>query len=350
MHQSRPLKASRLKDPQVLCLGRRILRRELQAWESPPGYKLEEEQDLVCLTVEPLRVGKAKKGLGPSRGRAVGWVPVLLSLTLVQRPGVTQPEEPMEVGDSLGSDSEWLLEVSEVKAGVPQGSGPVASKEAITKKVPVVPQKEVVVRKGPEMVKKGPENPATREVPAKPVGKSRHFRHEVVDGDKYGSWRLAPGRAILIIGDSNLSRIPEANNGAVEVHSFPGVTLAQAFSLVKYKTPASDRVWQVVLCFGLNDRGQSNVQALRKCIERLLDAAAATFPNAVLHITLINYEPTLSEQQVRNLWALNDIIFRTGHCVPLLLGGRFQVGSDQIHWTVETAQAMLQHWLAQLNC
>lgn len=56
------------------------------------------------------------------------------------------------------------------------------------------------------------------------------------------------------MGDSNLSRVPEIANREVEVHSFPGANLAQAYSLIKYKTPVSARVKQVVLGFGLNDR------------------------------------------------------------------------------------------------
>lgn len=175
------------------------------------------------------------------------------------------------------------------------------------------------------------------------------MRHEVVAVDKDNSWRLAPERAVLIIGDSNLSQVPEINNGAVEMNSFPGATLVQAFSLVKYKTPVSDGVKHVVLSFGLNDRHQSNVQTLRRCVERLKEAAVATFPNAVLHIPLINYDPTLPEQQTRNLRALNDVIFRSECCIPLLPGGRFQVELDEVHWTADTGRAMVQHCLSHLN-
>ncbi|CAM4695526.1 unnamed protein product [Leuciscus chuanchicus] len=189
------------------------------------GYNLEVEQEQVCLKVEPLKPGKAKKGLGPCRSRAVGVLPVvpvlpvLPSLTPIQH-----PEEPMEVGDSLDSDVEWLLEASQV--AVPQESGPGAAGEAIMRRVPVVPQEEetVVVRKVPGVDrKKVPESPAARNASAR---KSHHVKHEVVGGDKYSSWGLAPGRAILIIGDSNLSRVPEINNGAVELpqgHSGTGL-------------------------------------------------------------------------------------------------------------------------------
>ena len=289
-----------------------------------PRYRLEEEQEQVCLRVEAPKVAKAKKGLGlglGSRSRAVGVLPVgpvlpslpaLPSLTPVRVQGQDQAE-PMEVGDSLDSDIEWILGASQEE----------------------VPQ-EVEAGAATQTGKKGP-------------GKSLHVRHEVVGGDKYKSWSLAPGREILIVGDSNLGRIPEVNNGAVEVHSYPGATLSQAFSLIKYKTPAADGVRHVILSFGLNDRGQSNVQALRKCVDRLKEAAAATFPNAVLHIPLVNYDSRLPEQQVRNLRALNDVIFRAQCCVPLLPGSRFQVEQDLIHWTEDTARVMLQHWMRHLN-
>ncbi|CAM4733366.1 unnamed protein product [Leuciscus chuanchicus] len=163
--QGSPGSASREEDPPQRASG---------LGESP-RYSLEVEQDQVCLRVEPLKPkeGKAKKGLGPSRGKAVGVLPVLPSLTPIQGPEVTQREGPMEVGDSLDSDAEWLLEVSQVELEVPQGSGAVATEEATTKKgKPVVPQ-------GEEVTRKVPEGPATRETPAKLGGKSHHFRHEV---------------------------------------------------------------------------------------------------------------------------------------------------------------------------
>ncbi|CAM4569736.1 unnamed protein product [Leuciscus chuanchicus] len=311
--QSEPAQGAPVPEPEPVVGGQPVQgppgsvpRGEVPAQESSdlgdsPRYRLEVEQEQVCLRVEPPRSTKAKKGLGPSsRSRAVGVlpmvpaVPVLPSLTPIQG-----QEEPMEVGDSLDSDVDWILEVSQTEVEVPRELRPVASEEA-TRKGPVVPEKEtavVVVGKAPGTGKQLPVDPVAKKAPVNTSWKSYHVRHEVVAGDKYKSWSLTPGREVLIVGDSNLSRIPEINHGAVEIHSYPGATLAQAFSLIKYKTPVADGVRHVVLSFGLNDRGQGNMQALRKCIERLKEAATATFPSAVLHIPLINYDPTLPEQQ-----------------------------------------------------
>lgn len=132
-----------------------------------PTYSLEVEQDEVCFKAkEATKVGRAKKGLGPSRGKAVG---VLPALTPVARP---QPE-PMEVEEDLA----WLLEASQEEPAVPreeEGVVLVAPQEEVVKReVPV----EVVKRKVPvEVVKRKaavPQQrvPEARKTPA-PLGKS----------------------------------------------------------------------------------------------------------------------------------------------------------------------------------
>ncbi|XDV10967.1 hypothetical protein PO909_000051 [Leuciscus waleckii] len=71
------------------------------------------------------KLGKARKGLGPSRSRAVG---VLPNLTPVERPGLKEVEkpEPMEV------EEEIVLEESQAEPVVPQ--------EVVKKKGPEIPE------------------------------------------------------------------------------------------------------------------------------------------------------------------------------------------------------------------
>ncbi|XDV35105.1 hypothetical protein PO909_005132 [Leuciscus waleckii] len=191
-----------------------------------------------------------------------------------------------------------------------------------------------------------------KERPSKPPGLeaprwSIHVNHE--SKEKARNWSLAPVNPVLFVGASNLSRLPRTEAWEIEVHSFPGATIVDGYNIIKHRTRTIGGMEHVVLAFGLNDRANSNITALGKILEKLVEAAKATFPGAKIYVPLINYDKDLPEQQVRNLRALNDIIFWAECCVPLLPGGRFQVELDKIHWTAGTAQAMLQHWLSHLK-
>ncbi|MGL4283372.1 MAG: hypothetical protein ACRCSI_07055 [Eubacterium aggregans] len=180
------------------------------------------------------------------------------------------------------------------------------------------------------------------------MAQSIHKRHDHY-GDKYKNWALAPSRPLLFLGDSNLGQVPPSEDGRIEVDYYPGANLAQAYHVIKHKTPRSPGVQHVVLSFGLNNREQGNPVLLGKSVERVLGAAAQAFPSAVVHIPLINYSKALPTRFIDNLKVLNDIILKTGHSIPLLPWESFRTNEDKIHWTPVTARAMLKHWLSQLN-
>lgn len=104
-------------------------------------------------------------------------------------------------------------------------------------------------------------------------------------GDKYKNWGLTPGRLPIIANDK------------VEVDCYPGANLA--YHIIKHKTPVSLGPQHVVLSFGLNNREQGNPTILSKSVEWLQGAAFQTFPNAVLHIPLIN--KTMPGRLVENI-------------------------------------------------
>lgn len=180
------------------------------------------------------------------------------------------------------------------------------------------------------------------------VARSLHRRHEH-GGDKYKNWDLTPIRPILIFGSSNLSRVPSIANDRVEVDSYPVANLAQAYHIIKHKTPVSLGTQHVILSSGLNNREQGNPTILGKSVEQLQGAARQTFPNTVIHFPLINYDKTLPGKVVENIKTLNNIFEKTGHSIPLLPWEAFKTEMDKIHWTTPTAEAMLKHWLGHLN-
>ncbi|GAA6087139.1 uncharacterized protein LOC120555297 [Tachysurus ichikawai] len=88
--------------------------------------------------------------------------------------------------------------------------------------------------------------PYKKQQTKKRVRTDRFERHPH-SGDKYRNWDLKPQRPILILGDSNLLRLPRINNPAVQVDSYPGANLSHAHHLIKYKTPTSTDTQKVVL-------------------------------------------------------------------------------------------------------
>lgn len=91
--------------------------------------------------------------------------------------------------------------------------------------------------------------------------------------DKYGAWKLQPRRPFLILGNSNLSRIPEISDKRVQVVSYPGAQLTHAQRILKHKTPNSPEVLKVILSFGMNDRNHTLMAVLQRTFSRMLGAA-----------------------------------------------------------------------------
>ncbi|KAJ4946548.1 hypothetical protein JOQ06_024213, partial [Pogonophryne albipinna] len=160
-------------------------------------------------------------------------------------------------------------------------------------------------------------------------------------GNKSLNWDLTPSRDILIIGASNIARLPRVRVARIQVDSFPGANLSQAATLIRRKMPTSPMVQQVVLAFGLNDREQGNPTLLESNFLKLWRAAKDTFPNATIHVPIINISAEAPPRHKENIRGLNHIIFRTGQSIPKLRRSAFATVEDKVHWSPATAQAML---------
>ncbi|KAI4808575.1 hypothetical protein KUCAC02_000632, partial [Chaenocephalus aceratus] len=129
-------------------------------------------------------------------------------------------------------------------------------------------------------------------------------RHEH-RGNKTLNWDLKPSREILIVGASNIARLPLVRDSRVQVDSFPGANVSQAATLIRNKTPTSPGVQQVVLSFGFNDREKRNPTLLEDNFLRLWNAARETFPNAVIYSPIINISDAANPKQIENIRILN---------------------------------------------
>lgn len=98
-------------------------------------------------------------------------------------------------------------------------------------------------------------------------------------------------KPILFIGDSNLSRIPTFTDPNIQVDSFPGAQFHHLTEVIGKLEPQG-KVKTVVLAVGLNNglRGTATLTNIKQ-LNRLVIRARFTFPNATLHIPIIQYHP-----------------------------------------------------------
>ncbi|GLD71317.1 uncharacterized protein AKAME5_002263800 [Lates japonicus] len=168
-------------------------------------------------------------------------------------------------------------------------------------------------------------------------------RHEH-RGDKTSNWLLKPQRPFIIMGDSNMARLPCIPDTSVQVDCYPGANIANATHILKNKTPTSPETNIVILSFGLNNRNQGNPTLLRQAVTRLIKTAKDTFPFAKIYIPLISFSEHLHIMVQRNIRELNHILKESDHHIPRLPHPSFKTNMDRIHWTPETGEAMWKLW------
>ena len=166
---------------------------------------------------------------------------------------------------------------------------------------------------------------------------------------KMVDWGLVAKRKWLIMGDSNLSRIPSFQTPDMQIESYPGATFLHAEVLMK-KTKMMIKVEKVVLSFGINNKNQKLKETAMKQLQKAVKAAKEKFPYAEIWVPQINYCKNLPVDQQLTLNNLNTYIGKNMGHIPLLPDEVFSVNRDLVHWTTDTAKAMLEHWMKYLNC
>lgn len=183
--------------------------------------------------------------------------------------------------------------------------------------------------------------------PPKPSGSLRNiplYTNHPHNGDKYKNWTLSPRRPLIIMGDSNLARLPLISDVRIQVDSFPGAKLAHATNILRHKTNPCPMVTSAILSFGINDKESSNPSLLRKSIGSLYNAAKTAFPNAVIYMPLLNCSDGLPSRIQKNVDQFNELVKSYNSFIPRLSKTQFHTIRDNIHWTPETARLMSNHW------
>lgn len=188
----------------------------------------------------------------------------------------------------------------------------------------------------------------SRTLPLEPEELHLYQRHEH-GGDKNHNWFLTPTRSILIIGDSNIAKLPQILDDRVQVDCYPGANLSQAKHLLRHNTTGSNGVSKIILSFGINNRNQGISSLLKKDLNEVLEGAKKAFPQAEVFIPLINFSDDLPISMRSHIKVLNYLIKETNRSIPRLAYVSFNTESDNIHWTPDTGKKMWDHWKAFLG-
>lgn len=165
---------------------------------------------------------------------------------------------------------------------------------------------------------------------------------------KIQDWSFKGRRPILILGDSNINRIPGHNNPSIQLDSFPGAN-AYHFSQICNKTRPDPNIKIVIFSIGINNKDQDPRKTTLKQLKTLVRTAKSTFPNANIYFPLLNYSTQLTQEQQDNLKLINDTMFRHCPTLPAIPQDNFITERDNIHWTPATAKTIFGNWCRELN-
>lgn len=186
------------------------------------------------------------------------------------------------------------------------------------------------------------------EVPSPPRQQLQRVTRHINSERKMIDWGLSVRKKWLIIGDSNLSRMPTYDIPDLQIDSYPGASFRHAEALMK-KSTSVVTVEKVILSFGLNHRGQKARETAIKQLQAAVRAAKKRFPYAEIWVPLLNFSSALARDERQTLKIINGHIEKNMPFLSALDDEDFDTEMDNVHWTRRTAVAVLKHWAAQLN-
>ena len=154
----------------------------------------------------------------------------------------------------------------------------------------------------------------------------------------------------LIIGDSNLARIPPFTHPTVQIDSYPGATFHHINNILR-KVLLNPTVTTVIISAGINNCLQEQEPTTTwKQLQQTLKTARTIFPQATIYIPVINFSPALPLKKRDLITKLNTSISARCTFLPEINQLLFStVPGDPVHWTPEAANRILNYWLEQLN-
>ena len=174
--------------------------------------------------------------------------------------------------------------------------------------------------------------------------------------NKISQWCLPEIREkILIIGDSNLAKITESPLPNIQIESFPGAKFHHISTILERAKNSKTRKIpeHVILSVGINNRNQNISNTSIPNLKTLLAKTQRVFQNSKIHIAQINYSQKLPLAEYCGLSLINDYLAKhSGNAavLPKFPNQTLKTESgDPVHYTSQTANAILRHWMVHLN-
>jgi hypothetical protein len=136
------------------------------------------------------------------------------------------------------------------------------------------------------------------------------------------------------------------------MESFPGAKITHMRHLLTKLEhhPSKEPKW-VIISIGINDRENNVISTSLPNLRKMAAKANQIFPLAVVAIPEINIPDHLSDRVKHNIKQLNDSLHEMPNVlvIPQIDPKLFTTTFNDIHWTQNTANKLLTHWLTHLN-
>ena len=162
-----------------------------------------------------------------------------------------------------------------------------------------------------------------------------------------------------MIRTSNFSRIPWVSRDDAQILSYPGLKLQSVihlFNFFKYGPDSPNpgrKPRKVVISCGLNDKTlvPSTTDVARG---KIINKAQQSLPGSEIYLAQIAFSSKLPTSEYNNLKIMNAKIKSLAtkaniKYIPCVPANKFEVGSDNIHWTENRALAHLEHFFDLVN-
>ncbi|KAG7999370.1 hypothetical protein GBF38_000026 [Nibea albiflora] len=165
---------------------------------------------------------------------------------------------------------------------------------------------------------------------------------------KIQDWFFKSRKPIIILGDSNINRIPAHHYPQIQLDSYPGAN-AYHFLKICEKTLPQPQAKVVIFSIGINNKDQDPRQTTIKQLKALFRIGKSTFPNADIYFPIMNFSPNLTTTQRNNLTLINNTMATHFPILTEIPHDTFHTEKDNIHWTPTTAKAIFHNWCRFLN-
>ena len=165
---------------------------------------------------------------------------------------------------------------------------------------------------------------------------------------KKKEWDLPPlVKRIVVLGDSNLARIPPFQHHSCQVEAFPGAKIYHITHLLKKYNFKENVPQMMVVNVGLNDV-TSGSDKIDRDIKELSHVLQRNFSTTQIHFVPVQVHNKHRHEIQKAAEIFNSVLLELPS-MPSLHSSLFSLEPDKIHWKPHCAKAMIANWLASLG-